>query len=335
MPSHLGCASVAPAQPKEAALIYIEKAFRLEAAEGLGRYPRPELIGPLLTHLPAALQDAVRMGFLHSSRAKGRISTALKAAAQVRFASIDAAGDTATLLTFRVPRFGDAAPQLFEQGRMWDDGPSEDSTAFDLFGAAIRDVAERRENSVHFDEPLLRRLVSYDPLLKHGISRISLEMSAGDERPAIDQQVIATARELSRKTPAARRVRIAGRLDLMGASQGVLKLHLRPGQVVTALWSGVAPLEQYHEFFNREVVLEGSGVFRPSGSLLRLDADALVPATQQDEFFREMPNATPLRDYQHLARQRTGEGSAFARLHGSVPAEESDEEFLAALETLR
>ena len=329
------CASFASVRPKEAALIYLDKAFRLEAAEGLGRYPRPDLIGPLLTHLPDALQDSVRMGFLHSSRAKGRIATALKAAAQVRFAGIDADGDSATILTFQVPRFGDAAPQLFEQGKMWDDGPSEDSTAFDLLGAAIRDVSNRRENSTHFDEPLLRRLGAYDLLLKRGISRISLETIPGDDRPAIDQQVVATARELSHKTPAARRVRIAGRLDLMGASQGVLKLHLRPGQVVTALWSGVAPLEQFHEYFNREVVLEGSGVFRPSGSLLRLDADVLVPATQQDEFFREMPNATPLRDYQHLARQRPGESSAFARLHGSVPAEESDEEFLAALETLR
>ena len=275
------------------------------------------------------------MGFLNSSRAKGRISDALKAAAQVRFVGFDADGDRATVLKFRVPRFGEVAPELFAQGKMWDDGPAADATAFDLLGLAIRDVAARKENSTHFDEPLLRRVSGYEALLNRGLSRISINTAAGGDPPTIDHQVAAIARELSRGTPPSRRVRVTGRLDLMGASQGVLKLHVCPGQIVTALWSGLEPLERFCEHFNRDVVMEGTGVFRPSGTLLRIDADALVPATPQDEFFRDAPSAAPVRDYQQLARLRAGEASAFAKLHGSVPAEESDEAFMAALETLR
>lgn len=320
---------------KEEALKFVEHAFRLEAPEGLGRYPRPEYIGPLLTRLPETLQDAVRMGFLNSSRAKGRISDALKAAAQVRFVGVEADGDKASLLTFRVPRFGEAAPELFAQGRIWDDGPSADDTAFDLLGLAVRDVAARKENSTHFDRQLLRRVSAYETLLNRGLSRISIPGTGGVDGPSIDRKVASTARELSRVTPAPRRVRVAGRLDLMGASQGVLKLHVRAGQIITALWSGTDPIDQHREFFNRDVVVEGLGVFRPSGTLLRIDADALVPATEQDEFFRDAPRATPVQDYQQTARLRPGETSAFARLHGIVPAEESDEAFLAALETLR
>ena len=218
---------------------------------------------------------------------------------------------------------------------MWDDGPAPESTAFDLLGCALRDVAANKENSTHFDEPFLRRVSGYETLLNRGISRILIGSAPGGDRPCIDHKVAAIARALSRSTPPSRRVRVTGRLDLMGASQGVIKLHLRPGQIVTALWTGADPLERFHEFFNRDVVVEGAGVFRPSGTLLRIDADALVPATQQDEFFRETPKAAPSRDYQQLSRLRPGEESAFARLHGSVPAEESDEEFLAALETLR
>ncbi len=314
---------------------FIEHSFRLEAQEGLGRYPRPDFIGPLLTRLPETLQDAVRMGFLNSSRAKGRISDALKSAAQVRFVGVDADGDQATLITFRVPRFGEAAPELFAQGKIWDEGPSAEDTAFDLLGYAVRDVAIRKANSKHFDTQLLRRVSAYAALLNRGLTRISLLSANGNGGTAIDHEVASTARELSRITPDPRRVRVAGRLDLMGASQGVLKLHLESGQIITALWSGADPIEQHREFFNRDVVVEGLGVFRASGALLRIDADALVPATPQDDFFRQAPSATPASDYQQLARRRPSEASAYAKLHGSVPFEESDDAFLAALETVR
>lgn len=168
-----------------------------------------------------------------------------------------------------------------------------------------------------------------------GIDRISLPGTYGRNETSIDRSVVATARELSRITPAPRRVRVAGRLDLMEASQGVIKLHLKSGQIITALWTGAEPIEQHSSYFNRDVVIEGLGVFRASGMLLRIDADALVPATQQDDFFCEAPTAAPARDYAKGARIRPDEGAAYAKLLGSVPSEESDEVFLAALETLR
>ena len=48
----------------------LERTFELRGPEGLGAKPRPELIGPVFSHLHDTLQDAVRMGFLHSSRAR-------------------------------------------------------------------------------------------------------------------------------------------------------------------------------------------------------------------------------------------------------------------------
>jgi hypothetical protein len=313
-------------------VIYVQRTFRLQAPSGLGRYPRPELIGPLLTDLPQTLQDAVRMGFLHSSRAPGRISDALRAAADVQFVGIDADGDNGTAVTFRVPRFGAAAPSLFEQGKFWDDAPASEATAFDLLGDVLRDVQAERSDSSHFDQPLLKRIGSYGRLLKQGVARISLD-DGGDAAPRIDADVVRRAIALSRATPAARRVRVAGRLDLMGASQGVLKLHVRPNEIVTALWNGSERLESHSGLFNRDVVIEGLGVFRPSGSLLRIEADALAPAGRQDDFFREAPVAVPAgQDFLAMARLRPGERSAYAAIRGVVPADESDADFAAAVD---
>ena len=315
---------------------YILKSFHLEASSGLGRYPRPDLIAPLLEELPATLQDTVRMGFLQSSRAKGRVSQSLKDAASVQFVGVSAHGKNGTAVTFRVPRFGDAAPALFEQGQFWADLlPSASITAFDLLGVALTDVQAQRTDSTHFDQPFLKRIGGYQRLLKHGITRISLEDTATNS-PHIDAEVVKRADDLSRATPDSRRVRVTGRLDLMGASQGVLKLHLRPGEFVTALWSGSDPIESHREFFNRDVIVEGLGVFRPSGSLLRIEADAIAPATIQDDFFRKLPVATSQStDYLNAARLRPGEKSAYALIRGSVPAEESDEAFIEALSKIR
>ncbi|HKE82309.1 MAG TPA: hypothetical protein VKB50_01075 [Vicinamibacterales bacterium] len=143
------------------------------------------------------------------------------------------------------------------------------------------------------------------------------------------------ATELYAVTPTPRRVRVIGRLDVMGASQGVLKLDIRPGEIVTALWEGEGPVETLREFFNRDVVVEGVGAFRPSGSLLRVDADAIAPAASQDEFFRRVPSAVAQRDYHKLTRLKAGEKSAYAQLRGFLPGDESDEEFNAAVMALR
>jgi hypothetical protein len=274
------------------------------------------------------------MGFLHSSRARGRVPASLKASAEVRFVGMEGAGDTATLLHFHVPSFGSVARELFQQQRLWDDGPQPDETAFELFGAALNDVAARRENSDRFDPGLLRRISHYDRVLRRGVDRITLPDTHLADSSRVDAQIVRAAADLAAITPNPRRIRVAGRLDVMGASQGVLKVEVKQGEFVTAIWEGEEAVDSLKDFFNRDVVVDGVGVFRPSGTLLRIDADAVVSASPRDDFFRQVPTAPAVRDYQKLVRLRPGEKSVYAQLLGSIPAEESDEEFAAAIDEL-
>ena len=310
----------------------VERSFLLEATTGLGAKPRPELIGPVLANLHQTLQDSVRMGFLHSSRARGRMSRGIKRAADVRYIGHTAANEHGTLLRFEVAQFGDVAAQLFEQKELWDDGPKATETAFELLGAALNDVQHRRLESNRFDPMLLKRFSDYGRMFRKGrLSRIVLTDSAVSEQPIIDSHVVATAHSLSDATPASRRIRVAGRLDVMGASQGILKVQLESGQTVTARWEGPESIDSLNDLFNRNVVCEGVGIFRPSGSLLRIDADAIARATSKDAAFGQMPTAIPIHDFQLEARVRAGEPSPYLAFIGSVPAEESDEDFAAAI----
>ncbi len=57
-------------------------------------------------------------------------------------------------------------------------------------------------------------------------------------------------------------------------------------------------------------------------------------ATQADDFFRQMPAAVARTDLVRELRLRSSEPSAYAAFLGSVPGEETDEEFAAAVEEL-
>lgn len=312
----------------------LERTFELRGPEGLGAKPRPELIGPVFSHLHDTLQDAVRMGFLHSSRARGRIPGCLRAAADVHYLGHSSKDEGVTVLRFEVPSFGSVAGELFGQKLLWEDGPQPEQTAFELLGAALGDVRKRRKESNRFDPGLLRRIGSYRRMLKQGIESITLPDTSLNEPGQIDSVSVIAASELCAATPSSRRVRVTGRLDLMGASQAVLKLDIKSGVAVTAVWEGVLPVEALKDYFNRDVVIEGAGIFRPSGSLLRIDANAIAFAGAQDEFFRQMPEALAVQDYSTLIRLRPGERSPFSRILGSIPPEETDEEFAAAVEAL-
>jgi hypothetical protein len=121
---------------------------------------------------------------------------------------------------------------------------------------------------------------------------------------------------------------------VLGASQGVMKIEVDPEAMVVALWEGEGSIEALKGLFNRDVMVEGMAVFRPSGSLLRLDASAIAEASPHDAYFRRVPTALVAADAGRLLRLKPGEPSAYERILGRIPAEETDEEFLAAIEAM-
>jgi hypothetical protein len=312
-----------------------ERSFRLDGPAGLGSKPKPQFIGPILENLHGSLVDAVRMGFLHSSRPHGRIPKLLSRAAEVRFVGHEGDG-RATLLHFEVPRFGDVASQLFEQRLLWDDGPQPDETAFELLGAALRDISLQQRDSNRYDPGVLKRITKYRRLFDRGVQAVEMPDTAAARRGSLTSEVVRYAAELIAVTPEPRRVRVAGRVDVMAVTQSVLKLEINRGELLTVRWEGSdSSIDSLHDLLNQTVVVEGDGVFRPSGSLLRIDADAIARATAADDFFRRMPYATGKRDYAKLTRLKPGEQSAYARLRGTLCGDESDEEFETGLTVIR
>lgn len=311
----------------------IERTFELRGPEGLGAKPRPELIGPVLGRVRETLLDSVRMGFLHSSHARGRIPACLQRAAEVRFIGHAGGPDDSTLLRFEVPEFGSVAAELFGQGQLWSMGPKPGQTAFELLAESLHDVRRQAKDSERFDHALLRRFASYRHLLRRGLNCIALPDADIPARERIDEPLSAAAESLFRETPAARRVRLCGRLDLLGVSKRVMGLFLEEGASVTAVWTeeGFVDLAS---FLDKQVVIEGLAEFRPSGALLRVDADAIREAGASDAAFSTLPLAEIRRNYQKAAAIVRPGQKPYASIFGLIPGEESDEEFAAAVAEL-
>lgn len=311
----------------------VERTFELRGTNGLGAKPRPELIGPVLGKVHDTLLASVRMGFLHSSRTRGRVPGMLRRAADVRYLGHSGGENESTILRFEVPEFGSVAQELFAQGQLWDTGPKPEQTAFDLLAASLHDIRLMAKDSERFDHAMLGQFAGYRRFLHDGLESIVLPDPRSAESEAIDEPLSAAASALFRATPPARRVRLCGRLDALGVSRKVLGLMLDDGAAVTAVWTmdGIVDLAG---FIDRQVVIEGLAEFRPSGSLLRVDADAIRAAVAGDTAFSALPLPEIQRNYQQVAATLRPGHKPYAALYGLIPADESDEEFTAAVEAM-
>ena len=139
-----------------------------------------------------------------------------------------------------------------------------------------------------------------------------------------------TTVEHNPETPEPARVRITGKLDMVEASTLAFELLLPAGERVRGVWKG-NEFETLRSLANTDVVASGIAVFRSSGALLRLDTESLTPQRPADAIFALMPTPTGMKlDLKSLVREQKRQGGV-AAMWGKIPAEETDEQFLASI----
>lgn len=301
-----------------------------------GSRPAPDAVGAVLTWIKPLVQHTVRMGFLHSSRIVGRPLKVLTCAADIRFVGLDEGPGKSTQLFFESPIFGEAAHELYGQTQLWEDAPAEDETGLDLLGYTLTDVTKHARESNRYDSALLSRIVRFNAALKRGVKSIEItghHLANGHTPPVIESGLIQAARELVSETPRPKRVRVQGTLDMIRVSDCAFELVLRDGERVRAVWTekAVVPLAAY---LNKPVLIEGEAVFRPSGSLLRVDAHAIASAGERDTFFSQMPTPDPSRLRVEDLHQRQTPRTGFNAIAGAWPGDETIEELLETLEEI-
>ena len=112
----------------------------------------------------------------------------------------------------------------------------------------------------------------------------SRRWSLGDGAPIrIDAECVEALGRLRRAIPPDQHVRVAGKLDVLRLSDRMFTLILASGARVRGVVAGHGvDLSALGELWGQDVVVTGVAKFRPSGSVLRIEAERIERANDRD-----------------------------------------------------
>ncbi len=310
---------------------YIEQEIVLNTESFYGGDVPLPLSAALFRRLESTARPSVRMVLEGTSVSVGAPPTWLERASDIR--TIGFSGKTGvSVLHVKAPKLGEAAPKLFEQQSFWPSAASPEDTALQVIGKIAKAVRQREASSDLYDRALLKHLSGWSRLFKQELKSVEFGNTASDSLSPIDVEVTANAQLLNDQTPLPRQVRVVGKLDMVRHSTRSFGLMLDDGDEVRGvLIEGTSELLQHH--FGKEITVLGRAIYRPSGTLLRIDASEILPTADGRRAFSKVPPSLQQsrRPERRLQSSKGGVDSFF----GSWPGEETDRELLQALEEVR
>lgn len=286
--------------------------------------------GRLLAELPIMIRSAISMIFRSRSTQGGKLPAWLHRAADIRLVGIEP--DDHDTLLFEAPSLGMAAPKFYQQRDLFWTPPDPEDTGFDLLGDVLVDVAAANTDSLRFDRSLLKRLLPFRDVFRDAFThaKLSSRRYSPEASPRLDVSLLQSAQRLIHQTPASRRVRVVGQLDMLRVSSQTFALRVGTEEVRGVLLSD--NIEHMAPLLNRNVLVFGRAVFRPSGRLLRVDVDEFRPSQDADSFFAKVPKPMGGRP---APRDRDPAPNGPKASLGKWPGDETEEQVRAALEALR
>lgn len=307
----------------------IHHTVRLQSQDPLsGRVPLTAT-GHLLRLLDESVRDSIAMTFEGRSRLKGRRPAWLKDAADVRLVDVD--GTEATTLHFEAPSFGEVASELYTQSQLqgFETRPPENYTGFDLFAQILIDVQNENADSSLFDRRFLIDVKKYSRVFNGAFQgfvlgglNTSLKSTAG-----VNQQIVEVAARLSDETPRPRQVRVVGQLDMIRHSTKSFELHLDDGTNVRGVLDN-GEIESLTDLFTKRVIVTGRAEYRPSGKLLRVDAESVEDGTGAPSIWSVVPEPISKSSFVQSLRQPQTDKKGIKSFFGILPGDETDEEIL-------
>lgn len=287
------------------------------------------LLRDLLDVLVDGCQQAVRLRVEGRSSAQGKAPVWL-----ARAAAFDVVGlsEGSTVLVIEAPSLAEAAPERFSQTELFQFlEPARSS--LDLLEESLGDVLAGKPDSDTYDDGMIRTFEEFSRVFRHDVEAVEFM----DDRPLrVDLAGMENCRRLRSAMPPHQRVRVAGKLDMLRHSDRMFMLVLESGvQARGVVASDAIELSALAGLWGRTAVVSGLAKFRPSGSLLRVEAERIEPAGEHDvALWGTLPRPIfgPL-DERSL-RQAQGPRTGVGAILGQLPGEESDEEIIEALERL-
>jgi hypothetical protein len=308
-----------------------ELSIRLEGPRAAGARLSAVILRDLLDLVLEGSRKALRLRVEGRSTAPGTSPSWLSEAA-----GFDVVGlkEGSSIVELEALPLWEAAPSRFQQGDFFLDIDTSRSS-LSLFEESFEEALKGQEEADLFDMALLKTLADFSKLFAGGIERIEIaDRSAGRMRTLeVKPDRLERVEQLWRKTPQDLRVRLAGRLDTIRHSDRMFTLVLGSGETLRGIAEGVEH-GTLTRFFGQTVIVSGRAVFRPSGSVLRLEADRIEPATGDVSLWSRLP-VSLLGDLDRRTLYKPqGPRTGINAIFGRWPGDESEAEILQALEEM-
>lgn len=233
-------------------------------------------------------------------------------------------------IILRAPSLADALSQRSRQLDLF--AAAEPSrSCLDYLEDSLDDALAGREDSDRYDRPLMATLEGLGRLFRHGVDSIEL---VNGWTLRVDPRGVEAIRALRQRTPEDRRIAVGGKLDAIRHSDRSFTLVLTSGETLRGLAAESVDPADLARLLGHPAIVSGTAKFRPSGKVLRVEAERIEPATGNLAVWSTMPQ--PLDTPAHLYRFHVPQtpGSGVAAIFGAIPMDDTEAEFLAALEEL-
>jgi len=313
---------------------YQHQEIFVESREGYGDRPPMEFCGTVFRGLTPMLGNSVRMAIEGASSSAGAPPSWLRRASDVRLIAVSGR-DAATVFHVEAPSLGEAAKEVYLQDSLWETKPAESATAINVVARVFDDVASADTESSRYDRQLLNRIIRMHRLFDDRVLSIRLPARETGEGTLVTSQVVESAIRLADRTPQPRQIRLTGLLDMIRHSTRSFGLKMDDGDEVRGVLETNEQTEALKQFLGKKLLVLGRAVYRPSGKLLRIDAEGFETGEGQPLLFAKVPpprevRPTPVR-LKPLSHQPQGVPAFF----GTWPGEETDEDFERMLVELR
>ncbi len=286
------------------------------------------LLRDLLDAMVKGMRRAVRLRVDGRSSAPGTPPAWLDAAAGFTVVGFR---EGSTIVEFEAPLLEQSLVSRSGLGPLFEE-PDAAASGMGWFRESLGDAIAGKAESDRFDAGLLEVIGEWRHVLDRGVARIELSNGVGVST-VIDELGIANVAGLKRATPLPQRVRVSGWLEAIRHSDRAFTLKLEDGGQVRGLAADV-PVDRLRELFGRKAMVSALAHFRPSGKVLRLDAEHIEPAGDDFSAWSREPVALFGKTDQASLRVPQGPRSGVNAIFGQWPGEETDEEILRALEEM-
>lgn len=224
----------------------------------------------LLNVLVEGCQRATRLRVDGRSTVPGTPPAWLETAAS--FDVADIGHDSVLLTSYPLSQL----TRRFDQREMFSSiDPSR--SCLDLLEDSLEDALLGRENSDRYDHQLMETLEEFERLFRFGVDKIEV---INGRSLLVDHSSLESIKRLRSSTPGDQPVQFTGKLETIRHSDRAFVLVLDSG---IKLWgiagsNAIKPTD-LAELFGKRALVEGTAKFRPSGTILRIEADRIVDAS--------------------------------------------------------